>query len=253
MHVELDLGDGPQRYRRELNTMPQWAGSCWYYLRYLDPTNEDALVDPAAERYWMAATARPRRRRPLRRRRRARGAAPALRALLAQGAVRPRPRVARPSRSTGSSTRATSRAAAYTDERGVVRRGRRGRRARRPFFHDGAEVVRHDGKMGKSLKNAVTPDDIYRDYGADTLRLYEMFMGPLDASRPWNTQRHHRRAPLPAAALAQRDRRGHRRAARRPTRRPTTRPAGCCTAPSPRSATTWRRSRSTPRSPRSSS
>ena len=56
------------------------------------------------------------------------------------------------------------------------------------WFHDGAEVIRHDGKMGKSLKNAVAPDDIYRDYGADTLRLYEMFMGPLDASRPWSTQ-----------------------------------------------------------------
>ena len=55
------------------------------------------------------------------------------------------------------------------------------------FFHGDDEVVREHGKMGKSLKNAVAPDDIYRDYGADTLRLYEMFMGPLDASRPWNT------------------------------------------------------------------
>ena len=50
---ELDLGDGPKRYRRELNTMPQWAGSCWYYLRYLDPANSGQLVDPAVERYWM--------------------------------------------------------------------------------------------------------------------------------------------------------------------------------------------------------
>ena len=50
---ELDLGDGPKRYRRELNTMPQWAGSCWYYLRYLDPANSERLVDPAVERYWM--------------------------------------------------------------------------------------------------------------------------------------------------------------------------------------------------------
>ena len=44
--VELDLGDGPRSYQRELNTMPQWAGSCWYYLRYLDPTNENQMVDP---------------------------------------------------------------------------------------------------------------------------------------------------------------------------------------------------------------
>jgi leucyl-tRNA synthetase len=53
LEVTLDLGDGPKVYRRELNTMPQWAGSCWYELRYLDPTNEDAFVDPAVERYWM--------------------------------------------------------------------------------------------------------------------------------------------------------------------------------------------------------
>ena len=52
--VTLDLGDGPRRYRRELNVMPQWAGSCWYYLRYLDPFNETALVDPDIERYWMS-------------------------------------------------------------------------------------------------------------------------------------------------------------------------------------------------------
>ena len=52
-HVTLDLGDGPKRYRRELNVMPQWAGSSWYYLRYLDPFNETALVDPDIERYWM--------------------------------------------------------------------------------------------------------------------------------------------------------------------------------------------------------
>ena len=51
--VELDLGDGPKRYQRELNVMPQWAGSCWYELRYLDPTNENCFVDPVVERYWM--------------------------------------------------------------------------------------------------------------------------------------------------------------------------------------------------------
>ena len=52
--VTLDLGDGPRRYRRELNVMPQWAGSCWYYLRYTDPGNDAALVDPDIERYWMS-------------------------------------------------------------------------------------------------------------------------------------------------------------------------------------------------------
>jgi hypothetical protein len=51
--VTLDLGDGPKAYRRETNTMPQWAGSCWYELRYLDPTNTERFVDPEVERYWM--------------------------------------------------------------------------------------------------------------------------------------------------------------------------------------------------------
>jgi leucyl-tRNA synthetase len=79
-------------------------------------------------------------------------------------------------------------AAAFTDERGVYVEASEVEERDGSWFHDGTEVIRHDGKMGKSLKNAVAPDDIYRDYGADTLRLYEMFTGPLDASRPWSTQ-----------------------------------------------------------------
>ena len=91
-------GEGEKVYRRETNTMPQWAGSCWYYLRYLDPTNEDAMVDPQVEKAWaegVRGDGSPKvgPRRPLRRRRRARGAAPPVRALLAQGAVRPRSRL----------------------------------------------------------------------------------------------------------------------------------------------------------------
>jgi leucyl-tRNA synthetase len=77
-------------------------------------------------------------------------------------------------------------APAFRDERGIIVEAadvveRNGR-----HFLGDQEVTREFGKMGKSLKNAVNPDDIYRDYGADTLRLYEMFMGPLDASRPWS-------------------------------------------------------------------
>ncbi len=79
-------------------------------------------------------------------------------------------------------------AAAFTDERGAYVEASEVEERDGSWFHDGVEVVRHDGKMGKSLKNAVAPDDIYRDYGADTLRLYEMFTGPLDSSRPWSTQ-----------------------------------------------------------------
>ena len=90
--VELDLGDGLRHYRRETNTMPQWAGSCWYYLRYLDPTNDHALDRPRG-RAVLDGHRRLGRRRPLRGRRRARGAAPPLRALLAQGALRPRSRL----------------------------------------------------------------------------------------------------------------------------------------------------------------
>ena len=90
--------------------------------------------------------------------------------------------------------------------------------------------------MGKSLKNAVAPDDIYRDYGADTLRLYEMFMGPLDTERPWNTA-----DIVGVHRFLQRlwrnvvdEETGESRVADAP---PTTRPAACCTARSTRCAT----------------
>ncbi len=98
VNVELDLGDGLQHYTRDTNVMPQWAGSSWYQLRYIDPTDETASASPRTSGTgWVRgriSTARTTRRtRPLHRRRRARGAAPALRPLLAQGAVRPRARV----------------------------------------------------------------------------------------------------------------------------------------------------------------
>ncbi len=95
----LNVTRNGKRYRRETNTMPQWAGSCWYYLRYIDPNNDKAFCDPQKEKILDAGG-------PVRRRRRARGAAPALLALLAQGAVRPRPRPQRRSRSRSWSTRA---------------------------------------------------------------------------------------------------------------------------------------------------
>ncbi len=168
----VNLPDGS---RRETNTMPQWAGSCWYYLRYLDARTTRAFCGTEAERYWMGSrgsqSARPlnaqaRRltsaattagRGPLRRRHRARRAAPALRPLLAQGAVRPRPRLHARSRSSSSSTRASS--SAKTARRCPSRRG-----------------------------NVVNPDDILVEYGADAFRLYEMFMGPLEMVKPWNTK-----------------------------------------------------------------
>jgi leucyl-tRNA synthetase len=187
--VELDLGDGPKRYIRETNVMPQWAGSCWYELRYLDPTNAGNFVDPANEGYWMGP-------RPdgdcggvdLY----VGGAEHAVlhllyarfwhkvlfdlghvssfepfRKLVNQGYIQ---------------------AYAYKDERGryvpaeeVVERDGR-------YYWNETPVRREYGKMGKSLRNVVTPDDMCAQYGADTFRVYEMSMGPLEVSRPWETR-----------------------------------------------------------------
>ncbi|MET0420299.1 MAG: class I tRNA ligase family protein, partial [Acidimicrobiia bacterium] len=188
--VELDLGDGEQFYRRETNTMPQWAGSCWYYLRYLDPTNEQAFVDPAVEEYWMVGhhgdpnsggvdlyVG---------------GAEHAVLHLLYarfwHKVLFDLGHVSTPEPFHRLFNQGMITAAAYTDERGMYVPAEQVVEQGGEYTYEGAPVDRHDGKMGKSLKNAVTPDDIYRDYGADTLRLYEMFMGPLDASRPWNTR-----------------------------------------------------------------
>ena len=184
--VELDLGDGPKQYRRETNTMPQWAGSCWYYLRYLDPTNENDLVDPVVERYWM-------------------GEGPDGGVDLYVGGAEhavlhllyPRfwhkvlfdlGHVSTPEPFHRLYNQGMITAAAFTDERGVYVDAGQVEERDGEYVFDGAPVTRHDGKMGKSLKNGVTPDDMYREYGADTLRLYEMFMGPLDVSRPWSTR-----------------------------------------------------------------
>jgi leucyl-tRNA synthetase len=188
--VELDLGDGPRRYRRELNTMPQWAGSCWYYLRYLDPDNDAALVAPDAERYWMVPPdAQP-------------GAGgvdlyvggvehAVLHLLYARfwhkvlfdlGHVSTREPFWRLV-NQGYIT-----ADAFTDARGMyVPAAEVQSLPDGTFTYNGAAVTRRAGKMGKSLKNSVTPDEMYASYGADTLRLYEMGMGPLDADRPWHT------------------------------------------------------------------
>ncbi len=189
--VELDLGDGPQWYRRETNTMPQWAGSCWYYLRYLDPTNADAMVDPEIEQYWTVGS-------------RADGS-PSFGAVdLYVGGVEHAVlhllyarfwhkvlfdlgHVSTPEPFQRLYNQGYIQAAAFTDDRGFYVDAAAVEERDGQYWFEGAAVQREYGKMGKSLKNAVTPDDIYRDYGADTLRLYEMFMGPLDASRPWST------------------------------------------------------------------
>ena len=187
--VELDLGEGRRTYRRELNTMPQWAGSCWYYLRYLDPENDTVFVAPDAERYWMVPD----------------GAAPGdggvdlyvggaehavlhllysrfwHKVLFDLGHVSTREPFWRLF-NQGYIT-----ADAFTDSRGLyVPADEVEHRADGTLVRHGEPVTRRAGKMGKSLKNSVSPDDMYASYGADTLRLYEMAMGPLDVDRPWH-------------------------------------------------------------------
>lgn len=212
----LDLGDGrgPRRFTRETNTMPNWAGSCWYYLRYLDPGNDGALVGREAERYWMVSN-------------RADGQAHAGGVDLYVGGVEHAVlhllyarfwhkvlfdlgHVSTPEPFGRLFNQGYIQAFAYTDARGVyvpaeeVTEGDEVsidvaglalasgeveplRRATR-HFHNGQPVFQEYGKMGKSLKNAVAPDDVCAEYGCDTLRVYEMSMGPLEASKPWNTR-----------------------------------------------------------------
>jgi leucyl-tRNA synthetase len=189
VEVTLDLGEGSRRYRRETNTMPNWAGSCWYELRYVDPTNDRVVVDPALEHYWMG----PDTTRPL-------GGVDLYvggveHAVLHLLYARFWHKVLHDLGYLESSepfhrlvNQGYVQAYAYTDARGfyvpadqVVEQGG-------AYFFDGEAVHREYGKMGKSLRNVTTPDDMYRAYGADTLRLFEMFTGPLEQDRPWDTK-----------------------------------------------------------------
>ena len=187
--VTLDLGDGPKSYRREVNVMPQWAGSCWYELRYLDPTNSAAFVDPDVERYWMGP----------------RGEGHTGGVDLYVGGVehavlhllyaRFWHKVLYDLGHVSSEepfhrlfNQGYIQAYAYRDARGQAVPANEVEERNGAYYWSGEEVSREYGKMGKSLKNIVTPDEMYDEYGADTFRLYEMSTGPLEASRPWNTR-----------------------------------------------------------------
>jgi leucyl-tRNA synthetase len=188
-NVELDLGDGLKTYRRELNTMPQWAGSCWYEMRYLDPTNHDRFVDPEVERYWMGP------------------AAPgetggvdlyvggAEHAVLHLLYARFWHKVLHDLGHVSSAepfrrlfNQGYIQAYAYTDARGTYVPAEEVVEVDGGYSWRGEPVRREYGKMGKSLKNVVTPESMSERYGADTFRLYEMSMGPLEVSRPWETR-----------------------------------------------------------------
>jgi leucyl-tRNA synthetase len=193
MQVELDLGDGLKDYRRDANVMPQWAGSCWYQLRYIDPTNDETFCDPANERYWMGK--QPQAHGP-----RDPGGLDLYvggvehavlhllysrfwhKVLFDLGDVSSEEPYRR------LFNQGYIQAYAYTDARGVYVPAEEVVERDGKYFHDGAEVRREYGKMGKSLRNAVSPDEMCDTYGADTLRVYEMSMGPLDVSRPWATK-----------------------------------------------------------------
>ncbi|MDP8920091.1 MAG: leucine--tRNA ligase [Pseudomonadota bacterium] len=165
--------------RRETNTMPQWAGSCWYYLRFLDPHNDHEFGSREAERYWMPVDLY------------VGGAEHAVLHLLYArfwhkvlydiGAVstdEPFRRLFNQGMILAHSYRDA--AGRYYGPGEIAERGGR-------FFTGGAEVSRQIEKMSKSRLNVVNPDEVIDQYGADAMRLYEMFMGPLDATKPWQT------------------------------------------------------------------
>ncbi|MEV4827668.1 leucine--tRNA ligase [Micromonospora sp. NPDC049257] len=189
VEVELDLGDGPQRYTRETNVMPQWAGSCWYELRYLDPTNSGRFVDPENEAYWMGP--------------RAEGdcggtdlyVGGAEHAVLHLLYARFWHKVLYDLGHVSSFepfrklfNQGMIQAYAFRDSRGTPVPAEEVVEVDGRWMHGEQEVTREYGKMGKSLRNVVTPDDMCAAYGADTFRVYEMSMGPLEVSRPWETR-----------------------------------------------------------------
>jgi leucyl-tRNA synthetase len=207
---------------RETNTMPQWAGSCWYYLRYIDPHNSERFVDPAKEKYWMpvdlyvggvehavlhllysrfwhkvlfdlkyVSTAEP------------------FRKLVNQGLILGETEFHLFQDATGKPISVTDlrdvREEAGTDgvkmvgldkKSGAILYAQRITEDQIEKTSDGFVLqrdpkIRVDArsfKMSKSRGNVVTPDQIVADYGADTFRLYEMYMGPLEAQKPWNTR-----------------------------------------------------------------
>ena len=170
---------------RETNTMPQWAGSCWYYLRYIDPANDKCFADPALLKEWLPVDLY------------VGGAEHAVlhllyarfwhKVLFDLGLVptpEPFQRLVNQGMILGM---------AYKTSRGVlVPTDRVEWRDGKPWgAEEGGEMeelVEFPAKMSKSLRNVVNPDDVIRDYGADSLRLYEMFMGPLQAVKPWSTK-----------------------------------------------------------------
>jgi leucyl-tRNA synthetase len=183
-NVALDLhdGNGTRTYVRETNVMPQWAGSCSYYLRYIDPEFVEGITTEN-EQYWMGE----------------RGVDLYVggvehavlhllysrfwhKVLFDLGEVHTPEPFAR------LFNQGYLQASAFKDARSMYVEASEVVERDGGFFHNDEPVTREFGKIGKSLKNMVTPDDMYDAYGADTLRVYEMSMGPLEQSKPWDTR-----------------------------------------------------------------
>jgi leucyl-tRNA synthetase len=191
--VELDLGDGPRQYRRETNTMPNWAGSCWYQLRYVDPTETERFVNPENERYWLGPrTGEHGESDPGGVDLYIGGVEHAVLHLMYarfwQKVLFDLGHVSGDEPYRRLFNQGYIEAYAYTDARGTYVPAEQVEERDGKYFFEGEEVRREYGKMGKSLRNVVTPDEMCAKYGADTFRLYEMSMGPMDVSRPWATK-----------------------------------------------------------------
>ncbi|MCI1832177.1 MAG: leucine--tRNA ligase [Bifidobacterium sp.] len=195
--VTLDLGHGPQTYYRDTNTMPNWAGSCWYYMRYLDPHDREHMVERDEYDYWMGPNHNAISGKSGGVDLYVGGVEHAVLHLLYSRfwhkVLYDLGFVDSPEPFHKLFNQGMIQAYAYTDDRGQyvpaseVEQGEDV--AGKPtFLWKGRRVSREFGKMGKSLKNIITPDDMYENYGADSFRLYEMSMGPLAESRPWNTK-----------------------------------------------------------------
>ena len=189
------------RLRRETNSMPQWAGSCWYYLRFCDPTNNERLIDPEVEKYWLPVDlyiggvehavlhllysrfwhkvlfdlghlTHP---EPFRK-------------LINQGMILGEAELTGYKNAAGNWVSAKDVGENFDGEtvhvtaEDVVKKGETFALAKHPEI----AVVSRAHKMSKSRGNVINPDDVVKDYGADSLRLYEMFMGPLEQTKPWS-------------------------------------------------------------------
>ncbi len=171
--------------KRETNTMPQWAGSCWYYIRYLDPKNANAFADKSKIDYWLPVDLY------------VGGAEHAVLHLLYSrfwhkvlfdiGLVQtdePFRRLINQGMITSFAYQRKNKTLVPVDEVRPVA----GETDQFEEIATGERLERVIAKMSKSLKNVINPDDVIRDYGADSCRMYEMFMGPLEVSKPWSTQ-----------------------------------------------------------------